>query len=103
MLRVVVLDDEIFVLEVIEVFVLRMFELDFKVVFLKIWEVSQYLIEYLVDFLFLDINMLVIFGLDFVCFIDQNIIVIFIILYMEYVIESYEFDVVDYLFKFFVF
>lgn len=57
----------------------------------------------LVDLIFLDFNMLKLKGFEFLCVLVKLLKVIVIIVYVEYVLEGYELDIVDYLLKFFSF
>jgi len=52
-----------------------------------------------VDLIFLDINMPVISGMDFIKALKNPPTIIFTTAYREYAIESYEMDVLDYLLK----
>lgn len=53
--------------------------------------------------MFLDICMFVFNGIDFIKILKNFLFIIFIIVYCEYVIDGYDLDIIDYLFKFIVF
>ncbi|HAA23319.1 MAG TPA: DNA-binding response regulator, partial [Cytophagales bacterium] len=59
----------------------------------------EYLRVHPVDFIFLDINMPDLSGLDLLRSLPLPPLVIFTTAYAEYAVESYEFDAVDYLLK----
>lgn len=49
--------------------------------------------------MFLDIQMLQLIGIDFLCLLVNLLVVIFIIVYFNYVVDGFEFNVIDYLLK----
>ncbi|MGB0524844.1 MAG: LytR/AlgR family response regulator transcription factor [Flammeovirgaceae bacterium] len=62
-------------------------------------QAHEYLLSEQIDLLFLDINMPGIKGTDFLRSLQQAPYVVFTTAYSEYALESFEFDVVDYLVK----
>jgi len=62
-------------------------------------EALKYIKEHPVDLMFLDIEMPLIKGTDFLKNLDQKPKVIFTTAYREYALEGYELNVVDYLLK----
>jgi len=52
-----------------------------------------------VDLLFLDINMPNLTGIELISFIPKELPIVFTTAYSEYAIESYEYNVIDYLLK----
>ena len=62
-------------------------------------EAVDYLTTSEVDLIFLDINMPVLKGLDFLRILKNTPMVIITSAYQEYALESYEFHVMDYLLK----
>lgn len=60
---------------------------------------GQFLERYTIDLVFLDIKMPGINGLEFARTIQPNTLVIFTTAYIEYALDSYEVDAIDYLVK----
>jgi len=60
---------------------------------------SDFLHKHQVDLMFLDINMPVLNGLDFLKSLKDSPLVIFTTAYPQYALESYELDAIDYLVK----
>jgi len=83
MIRYVIIDDEPIAHGIIEGFA----------------DAMQHLQEQQVDMLFLDINMPKLSGLDFLRTLNYQPKVIITSAYKEFALDSYEFDVVDYLLK----
>lgn len=63
----------------------------------------QVLLEEEVDLMFVDIYMFDLNGFDLVCLLVVKFLIVFIIVYLEYVVEGFKVDVVDYLLKLFEF
>lgn len=65
----------------------------------NILQVTEFLKEHHCDLIFLDIQMPELTGIQFLKQIDTNCKVIFTTAYSEYALESYQFDVIDYILK----
>ena len=65
----------------------------------NILQIAEYLEEHNCDLIFLDIQMPELTGIQFLKQIDTNCKVIFTTAYSEYALESYQFDVIDYIVK----
>jgi len=99
MIRCVIIDDEPLAIEVIQAHLSQLPEFELVATFpnpvgaLAILESEQ------VDLLFLDIEMPLLTGIDFLKTVPKLPKVIFTTAYRNYALESYELDVVDYLLK----
>ncbi|BDS10720.1 LytR/AlgR family response regulator transcription factor [Aureispira anguillae] len=73
--------------------------LTLKATFLDAIEAIEYLKSERVDLVFLDIHLPKISGIDFLKIMSQPPLIILTTAFQDYALESYEFDVVDYLLK----
>ena len=64
-----------------------------------ILKVAEFLKEHHCDLIFLDIQMPELTGIQFLKQIDAKCKVVFTTAYSEYALESYQFDVIDYILK----
>jgi DNA-binding LytR/AlgR family response regulator len=99
MIKVIAVDDEPLMLDLIETYSSRIQFLQFEKGFVSTAEALQYLAKNPVDLLFLDINMPAMSGLDFYRALQQKPMLIFSTSYSEYALESYNLDAIDYLLK----
>ena len=94
-----IIDDEALARKGIEKYVNEIDFLDLKGICKNAMEANSILSKEKVDLLFLDIEMPMLTGIDFLKTINYTPKVIFTTAYSEYAIESFEFDVIDYLIK----
>lgn len=98
-IKAIALDDEPPALAILENFCKKVDYIDLQKTFTKSDEALKYLRKYPVDFLFLDINMPSITGIDFVKKLPRKIMVIFTTAYSEYAVEGFNLSAMDYLMK----
>lgn len=98
-LSCLIVDDESIARKGLEKYAKQIPFLDVKGLCKNAMQVQEYLMHQSIDLLFLDINMPGIKGTDFLRSLKQAPHVIFTTAYSEYALESFEFDVVDYLVK----
>lgn len=94
-----IIDDEALARKGIEKYVNEIDFLDLKGICKNAMEANSILSKEKVDLLFLDIEMPMLTGIDFLKTINYKPKIIFTTAYSEYAIESFEFDVIDYLVK----
>jgi len=99
MIRCLIIDDEPLAIEVIKSHVSQLSELDLVATFNNPIEAMEVIKNDSIDLIFLDIEMPLLSGIDFIKTIPNVSKVIFTTAYRNYAIESYELDVVDYLLK----
>lgn len=99
----IALDDEPPALGVIDKFCQKIDYIRLEKTFTGTTEAMEFLHQYPIDLLFLDINMPSVSGLDFYKTIPQPSLVIFTTSYRDYAVESYEVNAVDYVLKPFTF
>lgn len=98
-MKCIALDDEMPALQIIETFA-KENELIAQInTFSRTGEALLYLESHPVDVLFLDIQMPAMSGIDFLKKLEHHPLVIFTTSHMQYAVESYEFNAVDYLLK----
>lgn len=95
----IAIDDEPKALEVIRFHAAKLEELDLKGTFTEAKVALDYLKNNPVDLIFLDINMPVLTGFDFLQQLKTQYYIIFTTAYSEYAVKSYEVNAVDYLLK----
>jgi len=98
-IRCIVIDDEAIARRAIADYVRRIDALELCGVFKNAIEANDYLQKNEVDLLFLDIQMPQLTGIQFLRIFNKDIGVIFTTAYSKYAIESFDFNVVDYLLK----
>ena len=98
-LTCLIVDDESMARKGLEKYVLQIPFLELRGLCKNAMQVQEYLLNDQVDLLFLDINMPGIKGTDFLRTLKNAPYVIFTTAYSEYALESFEFDVIDYLVK----
>jgi two-component system, LytTR family, response regulator len=99
MIKCIAIDDEPKALEVIKSLVSRVDFISLEETFLDPFKAISYLDEYEIDFIFLDINMPDLSGLDLLKNLKRKPLVVFTTAYSEYAMDSYELNAVDYLLK----
>jgi len=99
MIRCLIIDDEPLAIEVIKIHVSQLKELQLINTFNNPIEALDTLKTGTIDLIFLDIEMPLLSGIDFLKTTPKVPKVIFTTAYRHYAIESYELDVVDYLLK----
>jgi len=95
----IVVDDEPLAREAVELLIRRCGSLDWFGSFNSAEAASDFMIDYPVDLVFLDIQMPHINGLDFARLLSPETLVIFTTAYTEYALDSYEIEAIDYLVK----
>ena len=99
MLKYIIIDDEPLAHEVIEEFCSMLPHLQLEKNCYNAMEAMQYLNENTVDFMFLDINMPKLRGLDFLKTLTYPPKTIITTAYKEHALEGFELNVVDYILK----
>jgi DNA-binding LytR/AlgR family response regulator len=99
MLKYIIVDDEPLAHEIIQEFCSMLPHLQLQHNCYSAMEAMQYLNSQKVDFIFLDINMPKLKGLDFLKTLSNPPKTIITTAYKEYALEGYELNVVDYLLK----
>lgn len=99
MLKYIIIDDEPLAHEVIEEFCSMLPHLQLEKNCYNAIEAMQYLNENTVDFMFLDINMPKLRGLDFLKTLTKPPKTIITTAYKEHALEGFELNVVDYILK----
>lgn len=95
----IIVDDEPLAIKILERFVAEIPRLQLVTTCQSAVEAFEVLKEEKVDLIFLDINMPLLTGIDFVKSLRQPPGIIFTTAYRNYAVESYELNVVDYLVK----
>ncbi|WP_271405180.1 LytR/AlgR family response regulator transcription factor [Tenacibaculum soleae] len=99
MLKYIIIDDEPLAHEIIEEFCGMLPHVQLKKNCYNAMEAMQFLNENTVDFMFLDINMPKLKGLDFLKTLTNSPKTIITTAYKEYALEGFELNVVDYILK----
>lgn len=99
MLKYIIIDDEPLAHEIITEFCSMLPHIQLEKSCYNAMEAMQFLNENTVDFMFLDINMPKLKGLDFLKTLSNPPKTIITTAYKEYAIEGFELNVVDYLLK----
>ncbi len=99
MIRCIIVDDEPLSREGLKDYVTQVEFLELVGSFKNAIQASNFIHTNAVDLLFLDIEMPKLSGVDFLKSTENHPPVIFTTAYSEYALESYEFDVIDYLVK----
>jgi DNA-binding LytR/AlgR family response regulator len=99
MILSIAIDDEPKALDVISIHASKAPEIDLLKTFTNPELALAFLKDNFVDLIFLDINMPLISGLQFVERLQSKPYIIFTTAYSEYAIDSYDFEAVDYLLK----
>jgi len=99
MIRAIVIDDEFKAIELLENYINRVPFLALAESFRNPLEAITYLQTNTIDLIFLDINMRELSGISFLKTVQHRPDVILTTAYSEYALESYEYNVLDYLLK----
>jgi DNA-binding LytR/AlgR family response regulator len=99
MIRCLIIDDEPLAIEVIKSHLSQLTGIDLVGTFANVIEAMEVIKTGNIDLIFLDIEMPLLSGIDFVKTIPNVPKVIFTTAYRHHAIDSYELDVVDYLLK----
>ncbi|NER13696.1 response regulator [Leptobacterium flavescens] len=99
----VIIDDEPLAIELLETYIEQLPACKLLASFKNAVAASDFIRDHKVDLLFLDIQMPVLSGMDFLRSLSNPPRVIFTTAYRDYAVESYELNVVDYLLKPFTF
>ena len=99
MLKYIIIDDEPLAHEIIEEFCSMLPHVQLEKNCYNAMEAMQYLNENTVDFMFLDINMPKLRGLDFLRTLTKPPKTIITTAYKEHALEGFELNVVDYILK----
>lgn len=97
--KCLIVDDEPLALEAIEILVNDFSQFHIVAKCRNAFSALEILSKTDIDLVFLDINMPKLSGLDFLSISKRNFKVILTTAYREYALESYDFDVLDYLLK----
>lgn len=95
----IIADDEPLAREAVELLIKDTLQLNLVGMFNNALAASKFMENNLVDLVFLDIQMPGITGIEFARTIPKRTLVIFTTAYMEYALDSYEVDAIDYLIK----
>jgi len=98
-IKTLIVDDEPVALDILTNYMKKVSFLVLKGAYRNPLKAQEYLKGEPVDLLFLDINMPVLSGIQFLNSLDRHPMVIFTTAYSEYAVQSYEFEAVDYLLK----
>lgn len=98
-LNCIIIDDEEGAHRVLEHFISQLSHLKLNKSFYTAVEAMEYLYSNKVDFMFLDINMPGLTGMEMLEAMSNKPFVILTTAYKEYALESYKYDVLDYLVK----
>jgi len=98
-LKVIVIDDEPLAINVIKNYIEKVQELQLIATFSNAIEAQSYLMNASVDIVFLDINMPILNGLDFLKSTTVDPHVVITTAHEKYALQSYELEVIDYLVK----
>lgn len=99
MIRAIAIDDEHLALKIVAHFCEKLDAVSLEKTFTKQSEALQYINNFPVDLIFLDIQMPNKNGMEFYKMLDQNIPVIFTTAYSEYAVEGFNVSATDYLLK----
>ena len=97
--RCLIVDDEPLAIELLETHLAMLDSLDVVATCSNAIKALEVLQQHDIDLMFLDIQMPMLTGIEFLKSLKQAPKVIFTTAYRDYAIESYELDVVDYLLK----
>ncbi len=98
-IRCVVVDDEPLAIRVLEKHIMNVPDLELVATFDNAISAGHFLQDTSIDLLFLDIQMPVVTGIDFIKNTSIQPKVILTTAYREYALEGYELDIIDYLLK----
>jgi len=99
MIKCLVIDDEPFAVQLLSDYINKSNDLELVQAFTDPIKAFHFLNENSIDLIFMDIQMPELTGIQLIKLIPPSCNVIFTTAYSEYALESYDFDVVDYLLK----
>ena len=99
MINAIIVDDEPLALDVLETYIEKIPDINLIAKCSNALEANSALKEHAIDILFLDIQMPVITGIEFLKAVQPSPAVIFTTAYRDYAVESYELAAIDYLLK----
>jgi DNA-binding LytR/AlgR family response regulator len=99
MITAIAIDDEPLALELIKAYAAQVPSLDLRKTFARTSEARQYLQDFPVDLIFLDIRMPDISGIEFYKAVGGDTLVIFTTAYSQYAVTGFDLKAVDYLLK----
>jgi DNA-binding LytR/AlgR family response regulator len=99
MIKCILIDDEPLAIKVLEAHLKQVSEVSIEATFQNPIEAFDYLKSHQIDLIFLDIEMPLLSGIDFVKTVNSSTKVIFTTAHRNYAVESYELAVIDYLLK----
>lgn len=99
MIKCVIIDDEPLAIEIIQTYLQKLADFELLTCFTDSVEALAYVHKNKVDLLFLDIEMPLINGLEFVKTLNYSPDIIITTAYRDYAVEGFELNVVDYLVK----
>ena len=99
MLKCIIIEDQQPALRILKKYINDSPELSLFKAFTDALEAKEFLVENTVDLMFLDINLPQLSGLDFLKVFKKHPLTILTTAYSDYALESYEYNVVDYLLK----
>jgi len=99
MIRCIIIEDQPPAQRVLKKFIIDLGNMELKAIFTDAIQAMDYLKTETIDLIFLDIHLPKISGIDFLKALTQKPHVILTTAFSEYALESYEYDVVDYLLK----
>ncbi len=98
-LRVIVVDDEPLAINVLKNYILQVKELELIETFSNAMDASSFLRDNEIDIMFLDINMPMLDGLEFLGTLHKKPFVIMTTAHEEHALKSFELEAIDYLVK----
>lgn len=98
-LRTIIIDDEPLAINVLKNYVAQVKEMELLQTFSNAVAASTFVQENNVDIIFLDINMPILDGLDFLKNLQNKPMVVMTTAHEEYALQSYELQAIDYLVK----
>jgi len=98
-MKCIIIDDEPLAINVIKNHLEQVNEIEIVDTFHNALDGLNYLNEHEIDLIFLDINMPVLDGIDFIKSLDKKPIIVITTAHREFAVETYELDVLDYLVK----
>ncbi|MBO3098757.1 LytR/AlgR family response regulator transcription factor [Gelidibacter pelagius] len=98
-IKCLIIDDEPLAVNVIKNYLQKIEDIELSNTFNNAIDGLNYLKHHKVDVIFLDINMPVLDGMNFIKSLKEPPLIIITSAYTEYAIETYELDVLDYLVK----
>ena len=99
MLKCIIVEDEVLAQDVLKSHLARLGSLELAGVYRNALEAKEALATREVDIMFLDIRLPGLTGLEFLSALKESPLVVLTTAYAEYALESYEFNVIDYLLK----